>query len=363
LNLFNSGFGRYNRAVLLLAAVAGIVYLLWVLRGVLLPFGIGLLLAWLLQPVINGVEHRLPGFGSHHNLKRVSTIVGIYVITAALIGLGTFYVVTVLGRAVVTLMVAAPDLIPQGIDAIDTWLDSVLTPLSPALRNQVDALLMEAGVRGGQALVNFITSGVLRIRGSSGMILGFVASPVFLFYLLKDWDSLRQDLYSSLPHWIVLHVRNVASIVHNVVGRYLQGQLILGIAVGFAVYVLLSAAGIPYAGALGVFGGITELVPVVGPWLAGIVGVLVVLATAPEQVFVVALGYVLIQLLENNLLVPRVQGRQMHLHPALVIVLTIVAASRLGFLGFLLVLPVTMTIAEIAKYARKELRGTEQVGG
>ena len=126
---------------------------------------------------------------------------------------------------------------------------------------------------------------------------------------------------------------------------------------------LLSAAGIPYAGALGVFGGITELVPVVGPWLAGLVGVLVVLATAPEQVFVVALGYVLIQLLENNLLVPRVQGRQMHLHPALVIVLTIVAASRLGFLGFLLVLPVTMTIVEIVKYARKELRGTEQVGG
>jgi len=222
---------------------------------------------------------------------------------------------------------------------------------------------MEAGSRGGEALTNFIAGGFVRIGSSSGMILGFVALPVFLFYLLKDWDNLRRDLYASLPHWVVLHVRSVAAIVHNVVGRYLRGQLILGIVVGLAIWVLLTVARIPYAAPLGVFGGIAELVPVIGPWLAGIVGVLVVLATAPEKVVLVAIGYIIIQLLENNLLVPRIQGRQMRLHPALVIVLTIVAASRVGILGFLLVLPVTMTIVEVARYIKTQTGKYEQVGG
>lgn len=354
---------RYNRAAVLVIVFALIVLLLWELRGVLLPFGLGLLVAWLLQPVMEGAERRLPGFGTHHELKRVATIVAIYLATAAVIGVGTFYVVTVLGRAALTLMVAAPDLIPQGVDAIEQWLNSVLTPLSAAHRAQVDAFLMEAGARGGQALANFITSGVLRIRSSSGMILGFVALPVFLFYLLKDWGRLRHDLYASLPHWVALHVRSVAAIVHNVVGRYVRGQLILGVVVGSAIYVLLAITGIPYAAPLAVFGGITELVPVIGPWLGGIVGVLVVLATAPEKILLVAIGYILIQLLENNLLVPRIQGRQMHLHPALVIVLTIVAASRIGIVGFLLVLPVTMTVVQITRYVRSQMREPDEVGG
>jgi predicted PurR-regulated permease PerM len=76
----------------------------------------------------------------------------------------------------------------------------------------------------------------------------------------------------------------------------------------------------------------------------------------------VALGYIVIQLVQNNLLSPRVQGHQMMIHPALVIVLTILAASILGLPGFLIVLPLTMTIVEIVKYARRCARGDTQVG-
>jgi predicted PurR-regulated permease PerM len=111
-----------------------------------------------------------------------------------------------------------------------------------------------------------------------------------------------------------------------------------------------------------VFAGLGEFVPIIGPWLAGIVGVLVVFATAPGKIVWVALGYMVIQLVQNNLLSPRVQGHQMMIHPALVIVLTILAASILGLPGFLIVLPLTMTIVELVKYARRCARGDTQVG-
>jgi len=136
----------------------------------------------------------------------------------------------------------------------------------------------------------------------------------------------------------------------------------MGLAVGLGVYVLLTIAGISYALPLAVFAGLGEFVPIIGPWLAGIVGVLVVFATAPDKIVWVALGYIIIQLAQNNLMSPRVQGHQMMIHPALVIVLTILAASIMGLPGFLVVLPLTMTIVEIVKYAKRCARGGTQVG-
>ncbi|MFC1910506.1 AI-2E family transporter [Chloroflexota bacterium] len=93
--------------------------------------------------------------------------------------------------------------------------------------------------------------------------------------------------------------------------------------------------------------------PFIGPWLGGIAGVLVTLAVAPDKVIWVALGYVLIQLLENNLLVPKVQSRQMNINPAYIIVLSIIGAYMAGLIGFIIALPLTMIIVEIIKYLRK----------
>lgn len=350
-------FLRSNRRPILLVLVLVVLLgLIWQLRAVLLPFALGGLLAWLLQPVLDSFERRMPCHGCLHEFKRVVIILAIYAVAAGLLALIVYYVVVVLGRSVVTLVAAAPQLIPAGVAAVEEYLDVFLASLPPSARLQVEGLLAQAAPRASQALVNLISAGFTRIGSSSGMILGFIALPVFVFYLLKDWGRLRQDFYASLPRWALYHVKNVCAIIHDVVGRHLRGQLLLGLIVGIATYVLLATARVPYAMPLAVLGGIGEMVPLVGPWLAGIIGIVIVLATAPDKVVWIALGYIVIQLLENNLLVPKIQGRQMHIHPALAIVLTIVAGSRAGVLGFLLVLPVTMTVIEIIKYVRSQIQ-------
>ena len=363
MNSFTWFFRRHYRPLGLVAVAAVFLWLLWVLRGVLLPFIVGVLLAWLLQPGVDRVERRLAGTVKHRQLRRVTVIIGMYLVAAAVIGLVAFYVATTLGKPVVSLMVEVPRLIPAGVAAIEEHLETFLVSLPPSTRIQVSDFLSQAGTQGGKALADFITGGVVRIRSSSSMILGFVALPVFLFYLLKDWHGLRSDLYGALPPWALTHVRSTFAIVRNVIGRYLRAQLTLGLAVGLGVYVLLTIAGIGYAFPLAVFAGMGEFVPIVGPWIAGIVGVLVVLATAPDKILWVALGYIAIQLLQNNLLSPRVQGQQMMIHPAIVIVLTILAASLLGLPGFLIVLPLTMTVVELIKYARSCARGTQAGAG
>ena len=191
------------------------------------------------------------------------------------------------------------------------------------------------------------------------MILGFVSMPVFLFFILKDWDNIRGGFQAVLPSWSLVHAKSILSIIQNVTARYLRGQMILGLAVGILAFILLMILGIDFALPLAAFAAVTELVPMIGPWLGGIAGVLVTLAVAPEKVIWVALGYVAIQLLENNLLVPRIQGSQMNINPAFIILLSILGAHFAGILGFIIALPLAMTIVEMVKYLRTSTRDGE----
>jgi predicted PurR-regulated permease PerM len=217
----------------------------------------------------------------------------------------------------------------------------------------------QAGVALGNAINDLLTRGVGILQSSSGMILGFVSMPVFLFFILKDWDKLRNSFSAGTPQWTRTHAKSIVSIIQNVTVRYIRGQLLLGLVVGTCVFILLMIFRIDFALPLAAFAAVTELVPMIGPWLGGIAGVLVTLAVAPEKVIWVALGYILIQLLENNLLVPRIQGSQMNINPAFIIVLSILGAYFAGILGFVIALPLTMTFVEIFKYLRNSTQDGE----
>jgi len=332
---------------------------LWALRSVLLPFIVGFILAYLLLPIIRWVEKRLPGAGKKPKLtqlKRISIILVIYLLVLAIIGLAIFYLVTVIGKSLLSMAQDAPQLIPNGLDSITRWLKSFDMFSSPSVQQQIDVYSAQAGVALGNAIKDLLTRGVGILQSSSGMILGFVSMPVFLFFILKDWDKLRNSSQAALPVWALTHTKNIFSIIQNVTGRYIRGQLLLGLVVGTCVFILLMILRIDFALPLAAFAGVTELVPLIGPWLGGIAGVLVTLAVAPEKVIWVILGYVLIQLLENNLLVPRIQGRQMNLNPAFIIVISILGAYFAGILGFVIALPLTMTVVEIFKYLRNSTR-------
>jgi predicted PurR-regulated permease PerM len=188
------------------------------------------------------------------------------------------------------------------------------------------------------------------------MILGFAIIPIFIFLILKDWDRLRDRFYAALPLWTRTHTKNIFSILQNAVGRYIRGQLLLGLIVGLCVYVLLMILRVDFALPLAIFAGIMEMVPMIGPWLGGGLAVLVTLSTAPEKAIWVALGYLLIQLLENNLLAPKIQSSQMQIHPAFIIMLSLLGGYFAGILGFIIALPLTMAIVGIFKYLRNSTR-------
>ncbi len=97
----------------------------------------------------------------------------------------------------------------------------------------------------------------------------------------------------------------------------------------------------------------TEMLPSLGPWLGGIIASVVTLALAPEKVSLVVILFLFVQSLENSLLVPRIQGGYLGVHPAITIVLLVVGTAVAGLWGLLLAVPLTTTVVQIYRYVRQ----------
>ncbi len=352
-------FRRHRRLIIFLLALIVVFWLLYVLRGAIVPFVLGWVMAQLFLPVISWVERKLPGKGKWQQTKRVSLIIIVFLIILGLIGFLSFAVVTAVINAFSVLVHNAPQFIAGGVLTLQEWAEAFRQQFPPEMRQQVDKFVLDAGMALGSAIRDAFLRGVSFVPTTFSLVFGFAALPIFLFYIMKDWERLGQAFYSALPSWVAEHTRNIVSIIDDVLVRYIRAQLVLGSIVAYLCFVGLLILRIDFAPALAVFAGVTELIPTLGPWIGGAVAVIVTLAVAPEKTIWVALLFLFVQLLENNLLVPRIQGAYLRVHPAIAIVLLVLGAYIAGFWGLVLAIPLTATIVEIYKYVRENAQVEE----
>ena len=277
-----------------------------------------------------------------------------------LVGFFSYLIVTVLIDAFVVLVNNAPEYISRGLLALQEWAEVFRERFPPEMSQQIDEVILEAGIALGNFIRDSFLKGVSFIPSTFSLMLGFAALPIFLFYILKDSEKLSKGFYSALSPWVAEHTKNIVSIIERVLGRYIRAQLMLGLVVAYLVFIGLLVLGMSsVAPVLATVAGVTELIPILGPWIGGAVAVIVTLAIAPAKAIWVALLFLIVQLLENSLLVPRIQGGYLHIHPAILVVLLVLGAYIAGFWGILLVAPLTATVVEIYKYVRHSIKVEE----
>jgi predicted PurR-regulated permease PerM len=228
-----------------------------------------------------------------------------------------------------------------------------------SMLQQYDQTIEDGGVMVVNALRNGLGQGFSTAAASAGLILGFLSLPLVVFFMLKDWDNLRDDFFGIMPSWASEHTKNVAGILERVMGRYLRGQIIMSFIIGCLVFIMLTVLGIEFAPTLAVWAALMENIPLLGVWLSIIAGVSIALATNPEKALWLLLGYVIIQLIENNVLVPRVQGTVMKMNPVFIILVSVIGAYLAGLAGFIIAVPVAATVIELLKYFRRSARRKE----
>jgi len=344
---------RHWRIIALISGTTLFLCVLYLLRTVILPFAIGLVLAYLLAPVIYWLESRFPKPEKWRDTKRVLAILIVFFVLLALLAVFSYVIATAVIDASLNLASGAPYFLSKSLYQIQEWLNVIREQFPPDIRAEVDSALLKAGVALGNAIRDSLIKSISVVPETFSIVLGLGALPLFLFYALKDSDKLKRNVYSAFTPGIAEHIKNLVSIVERVIGRYIRAQLMLGLIVAYLVFIGLLILDIPYSPVLAILAGIGELIPTLGPWISGAVVAIITLAVVPDKMIWVIVLFLAVQLLENSLLVPRIQGGYLRIHPAAMIFLLVLGAYLAGFWGLLLAGPLTATGVEIYRYIRQ----------
>lgn len=350
---------RVNRFVWLIAGVATVGFFLYMIRGAIFPFMVGGALAYVLHPLVSAVEKRMPWRDERPGLTRLLSILIAFIAVIGLITGGLIIVIPPLTEQFGQFIDGLPDLISQARGTVEGWNRDFSSAIPEEIRLQVEDALANAGTILVSATQNFVLRTIGAVSQALTLVIGLAAVPIFLYYVLKDREKIVEGLVSVFPPEPRVHARNVITILNRVFSSYVRAQMFLGLVVGTTVFVGLFLLGVQFSVILGVAAGVFELVPIIGPWLGAIPGIVVVLATAPEKFLWVVLLYFGIQLLENSFLVPRIQSRALNVHPIMILVVLIVGSEVAGLWGIILGPPLAVAAKEVFDYFSAEWHSEE----
>jgi predicted PurR-regulated permease PerM len=341
----------HRRSLLISGAIIIILlFIIYRLAGVLFPFAIGGVLAYMLFPIVRVLERVMPWQEKRPTLSRIIAIAIVIVVALGIIAGSLALIIPQIVNEATLFIADLPEIFQDARATIEQLNREYTERIPEEIKQNIEEGLADAG----NILLGAIQDAFLRVAGfitnSFSLVIGLSIIPIFLFYLLKDQRSLSDGIYTPVPVAIRPHLRNVASIINQIIGSYIRGQLLLGVVVGTLTALGLFLLGIPFQVLLGIVAGITELMPIIGPWIGGAVGVLVTLATAPEKVIWVILLYLGIQVLENSFLVPRIQGNALDLHPIAMMVVIVIGSHLFGLWGVILGPLVAAVAKEVIKY-------------
>ena len=343
-------FQKYRRIITIALGTIIALLVIYALRLVFLPLGIALVLAYIMMPLVAWIEARLPLNWRWFASNRTYAIAFTYLIIALVLGVFSFFTFITVLNAVHSLTHNSVAYFSSASDTLKQWTESLRQLVPLELREQVDTYIQEMGVTLLDSVHKSIMNGMEKLPTQLGYIAGLASVPFFLYYVLKDQKKFISNLYSSAPDWAVPHAQSISSIVAETFRRYIRATLVQGLVVGILTLIGLLIIQAPLAPLLAVLSGVTEMIPLVGPWIGGTMAVIVAIALAPDKVIWVAVVALSVQLLENFLIVPRIQSAFFKIHPIITLSLIMTGGYIGGVLGMVLIMPLTAITVGIYKY-------------
>jgi len=341
---------RRNRVLLIGALALVIAAMLYVARAALFPYLFGLVVAYLVLPLVNWIDRRMPPRLQGRALSRPLAIVLVYSVGIVLVTGVIAFVVPVIGQQVEALWESRQVLAQNAYDLVTELLERYRRDVPANFQQALEEYLSGLPGKIGEVVQRGLGRTIGAVTSTISFVLGFIVVPFWLFYILNDQARVSAGLLSLIPERWEADVLNLLRIADDIFSAYIRGQLLLCLFVGGMATVGLTVAGVPYALVLGVVAGVFELIPFIGPLLGAVPGVIVAALVSWPKAGWAALVFFVIQQVENLLLVPRISGQSVRLHPALVMVVLVVGNEAAGLWGMLLAVPVTALIRDVFKY-------------
>jgi predicted PurR-regulated permease PerM len=338
--------------LLALTALVGIV--LWLLAPVLTPFAIAAMFAYLFDPLVQRLQ-RL-------RLSRGAAVGVVSVALLLLLILVLLWLIPYLERQFKILLQHLPDWFAWLQNDAVGWINARFgLGLEMPDAQQLSAIFQEHWKEAGGTAAT-----VLAQVGKSGFalvsrIVHLVVVPVAFFYLLRDWDAMIARIHDLLPRSVEPTVVRLARESDETLSGFVRGQLSVMVVLGIFYGVALLVVGLDVGPLIGIIAGLISFVP----YLGGILGVLMAIIAALVQyhdwlrVILVLIVFGVGHVLEAYVLVPRLVGEKIGLHPLAVIFAILAFGELFGFLGVLLALPIASVANVLLRYAHERYRASE----
>ncbi len=314
--------------------------LLWLLGDVILPFLVGGALAYLLDPVAD----RLERLGLSRAMSVAVIALGVVLIFAAAVLL----LIPTLIRQTSQLVQTAPELFSGLRDWLAARFPDVMDE-SSTIRGQLDAIGAAVQARGGEILNGLLTSAM----GVINLLVLFVVVPVVAVYLLVDWDRMVARIDELLPREHAPTIRQLAREVDRTLASFVRGQGLVCLILGTYYAVALALVGLNFGLVVGAIAGLVTFIPYVGALVGGVLAIgLALFQFWGEWVWIGAVAGIFVagQMIEGNILTPRLVGSSVGLHPVWLLFALAVFGALFGFVGMLVAVPIAAMLGVFARF-------------
>ena len=335
---------RFLRYLVILFFIVVTGWLLYSLSFIITILIIATLIAYILDPIASYFEAR--------GLSRTTATVIIFLLIFLIIGLGSWLLLPGLFRELITL---------QNTLSADATND-IITSIEQFLKDNFRFLETETLDLSGKLddLLSFAAEELLIFLSSIVSILSAVVIvPFIVFFLLRDGRNMKKTFISYVPNRYFEMTLNFLHKIDQQLGGYLRGQFFEAFVVGLLSVIALWILDVKYFTIIGIFAGLANMIPYVGPFAGAIPAIVVTIIHDGNlsMVLYVIMAFVLIQIIDNVVLQPTVLSRSVNLHPLTIVLAILVGGQFFGLLGMLLAVPAAgilkVTASELYKGIRK----------
>ncbi|WP_317055093.1 AI-2E family transporter [Roseovarius rhodophyticola] len=327
--------------------------LLWFLGDVILPFVLGGAIAYFLDPVADRLEKM--GFSRAISVTIITLIALMIFVVMALLVIPTLVeqtanLINIAPQLFNDLQAFLTDRFPQLVDDTSTLRQSLIS---------VGETIQE---RGGQLIETVLSS----VSSLINVVVLLVIVPVVAFYLLYDWDRMVAEIDRLLPRDHAPVIRQLAGEIDNTLAAFIRGMGTVCLVLGTYYAVALMLVGLQFGLVVGAFAGLITFIPYIGALLGGALAIgLALFQFWGDWVSIglVAGIFMIGQVLEGNVLTPKLVGSSVGLHPVWLIFALSVFGALFGFVGMLVAVPVAAAIGVLARFATGQYLGSKLYRG
>ncbi|MCM2563826.1 AI-2E family transporter [Lutimaribacter sp. EGI FJ00015] len=321
-------------------AAAVFVLALWFLGDVILPFVLGGAVAYFLDPVAD----RLERLGTS---RAVATAIITLVAVIVFIVLALLVIPSLVNQTI-NLFETAPQLFRDLLEFLNTRFPGIMDEGS-VLRESLASLGETIRDRGGQLLESVVNSAASVIN----VIMLFVIVPVVAFYLLYDWDRMIARIDELLPRDHAPVIRQLAGEIDGVIASFIRGMGTVCLILGTYYAIALMLVGLQFGLVVGFIAGLITFIPYVGALVGGALAIGLGLFQFWGDwltLGLIAAIFVLGQVIEGNILTPKLVGGSVGLHPVWLLFALSVFGTLFGFVGMLVAVPVAAAIGVVTRF-------------